>query len=102
MTTPRTTIRFRNGIVGPLEKQKDASADSLANRFEVRETMIQRNLVAIQSKKLRQRNSTGETCLSQGRLDQARREDAIAQMALQYIAEGLTILLDGGSTSLSL
>ena len=35
-------------------------------------------------------------------LAQIRRENAIAQLALNYIAEGLTILLDAGSTTLSL
>jgi DeoR/GlpR family transcriptional regulator of sugar metabolism len=103
MSTPRTTIiQFRNSIVGPLEKQKDVSADSVADHFEVSETTIQRKLVAIEKKKFRHGNSHGETCLSQSRLVQARRENAIAQLALNYIAEGLTILLDAGSTSLSL
>ena len=98
MTTPRTTIiQFRNSIVGPLEKQK-----GLANRFEVIETTMQRNLAAIENKRLRQRNLNGETYLSQSRLVQARRENAIAQLALNYVAEGLTILLDAGSTTLSL
>ena len=98
MTTPRTTIiQFRNSIVGPLEKQK-----GLANRFEVIETTMQRNLAAIENKKLRQRNLNGETYLSESRLVQARRENAIAQLALNYVAEGLTILLDAGSTTLSL
>ena len=98
MTTPRTTIiQFRNSIVGPLEKQK-----GLANRFEVIETTMQRNLAAIENKRLRQRNLNGETYLSQSRLVQARRENAIAQLALNYVAEGLTILLDAGSTTMSL
>ena len=84
MTTPRTTIiQFRNSIVGPLDKQK-----GLANRFEVIETTMQRNLAAIENKKLRQRNLNGETYLSQSRLVQARRENAIAQLALNYVAEG--------------
>jgi DeoR/GlpR family transcriptional regulator of sugar metabolism len=98
MTTPRTTIiQFRNSMVGPLEKQK-----GLANRFEVSETTMQRNLEAIENKRFRHRNLNGDTYSSQSALDQARREDAIAQLALNYIAEGLTILLDAGSTTLSL
>ena len=63
---------------------------------------MQRNLAAIENKKLRQRNLNGETYLSESRLVQARRENAIAQLALNYVAEGLTILLDAGSTTLSL
>jgi DeoR/GlpR family transcriptional regulator of sugar metabolism len=103
MTTPRTTIiQFRNSIVGPLEKKKDVSADSPSNRFAGSETTIQRNLVAVKRKKLRHRSCNAETCLSQSRFVQARRENAIAQLALNYIAEGLTIFLDAGSTGLSL
>src|SRR5258705_213137 len=103
MTPPRTTsIQGRHSIVGPLAKQKNLRADRLANRFEVRETMIQRHLVALDKKGLRHGNSNGETHSFQSRLVQARRENAIAQLALNYIAEGLTILLDAGSTTLSL
>jgi DeoR/GlpR family transcriptional regulator of sugar metabolism len=103
MTTPRTTsIQGRHSIVGPLAKQKNLRADRLANRFEVRETMIQRHLVALDKKGLRHSDSNGETYSFQSRLVQARRENAIAQLALNYIAEGLTILLDSGSTTLSL
>jgi DeoR family transcriptional regulator, fructose operon transcriptional repressor len=103
MTTPRTTIiRFRDSILGPLENPNDVSADRLANRFEVSETTIQGHLLAIEKKRLRHRNSNGAIHSSQSRLVQARRENAIAQLALNYIAEGLTILLDAGSTTLSL
>ena len=102
MTTPRTTsIQGRHSIVRPLEKQKYLRTDRLANRFEVRET-IDRNLVASDEKGLRHRDSNGETYSFQSRVVQARRENAIAQLALNYIAEGLTILLDAGSTTLSL
>jgi DeoR/GlpR family transcriptional regulator of sugar metabolism len=103
MTTPRTTsIQCRHSIIGPLEKQINARADRPGNRFERSETMIQKNLVALDKKGLRHRDSNGETYLFQSQLVQARRENAIAQLALDYIAEGLTILLDAGSTTLSL
>jgi DeoR family transcriptional regulator, fructose operon transcriptional repressor len=103
MTTPRTTdIQRRHSTVGPLEKQKNVRAERLANRFEVSETTIQKNLITFDKKVSTHRDSNGETCSSQGRLVQARRENAIAQLALNYIAEGLTILLDAGSTTLSL
>ena len=102
MTTPRTTsIQRRHNIVGALEKRKVVRPDGLANRFEVSETMMQRNLV-FEKKRLRHRDSNGETYSFQSRLVQARRENAIAQLALNYIVEGLTILLDAGSTTLSL
>jgi len=103
MTTPRTTSApGRNSFVRPLEQQKDVRARRLANRFEVSETTIQRSLAAFEKKRLRHSDSHGETYSSQSRLVQARREDAIARLALNYIAEGLTILLDAGSTTLSL
>jgi DeoR/GlpR family transcriptional regulator of sugar metabolism len=103
MTTPRTTsIQNRPGIFRPLEKQKNVRADKPANRFEVSETTIQRNLLAFDKKGLRHRDFNGETCSFQSPLVQARRENAIAQLALNYIAEGFTILLDAGSTTLSL
>jgi DeoR/GlpR family transcriptional regulator of sugar metabolism len=98
MTTPRTTsIQGRHSIVRPLKKQ-----NTLANRFEVREKIIQRHLVAIDKKRLRHTDSNGETYSFQSRLIQERRENVIAQLALNYIAEGLTIFLDAGSTTLSL
>jgi predicted transcriptional regulator len=96
MTTPRTTSAQR------LEMQKNAKADRLSDRFEVSETTIQRDLGALEKKGLLNRDPDGETYSFQSRLVQARREDAIAQLALNYIAEGLTILLDAGSTTLSL
>jgi len=103
MTTPRTTsIQGRNSIFGPVENQKDFRVDRLANRFEVSETTIKRSLAAFDKKRSRPTDSNGETYSSQSRLVQARRENAIAQLALNYIAEGLTILLDAGSTTLSL
>lgn len=103
MTTPRTTgIQCRHSIVGPLENQKNVRADRLANRFEVSQTTIQSSLVPFDKKRLTHRDSNGETYSSQSRVVQARRENAIAQLALNYIAEGLTIFLDAGSTTLSL
>src|ERR1700722_12487665 len=103
MTTPRTTsIQNRNSDFGPLENQKDFRVDRLAHRFEVSETALKRSLVAFDKKELRHTNSNGRTYSCQSRLVQARRENAIAQLALNYIAEGLTILLDAGSTTLSL
>jgi DeoR/GlpR family transcriptional regulator of sugar metabolism len=103
MTTPRTTsIQSRNTDFGPLENQKDFRLDRLAHRFEVSETTLKRSLAAFDKKGLRHTNSNGGTCSSQSRLVQARRENVIAQLALNYIAEGLTILLDAGSTTLSL
>ena len=44
----------------------------------------------------------GGTYAFQSQPVQAHRENVIAQVALNYLAEGLTILLGGGSTSLSL
>jgi len=85
-----------------LEKQKNVRADRLSDRFEVSETRIQKDLVALEKKGLGQRDSNGETYAFQSQLVQAHRENAIAQLALNYIAEGLTILLDAGSTTLSL
>jgi DeoR family transcriptional regulator, fructose operon transcriptional repressor len=103
MITPRTTsIQPTNNIGGPGEKLKDIMAVKLAPRFEVSETTVQGNLGAFDKRVLRHMNSNGENCSPQGRLVQAHRENAIAQLALNYIAEGLTILLDAGSTTLSL
>jgi DeoR/GlpR family transcriptional regulator of sugar metabolism len=103
MTTPRTSsIQGRNSIFGPVEKQKDFRLDRLASRFEVSPITIERRLAAFDKKRLRQTDSNGATNSPQSRLVQARRENAIAQLALNYIADGLTILLDAGSTTLSL
>ncbi len=103
MITPRTTsIQFTNNIGGLGEKLKHIRAGKLAARFEVSEIAVQGNLEAFDKRISRHRNSNGESCSSQGRLVQAHRENAIAQLALNYIAEGFTILLDAGSTTLSL
>src|ERR1700760_1302874 len=75
---------------------------NIRSQFEVSEPMIKRDPVALDRKGLRHSVSNGETYSFQSRLVQARRENAIAQLALNYIAEGLTILLDAGSTTLSL
>jgi DeoR family transcriptional regulator, fructose operon transcriptional repressor len=95
------SVYRKNSIILPLER-RDLRADKLAHRFEVSETTIQRSLAAMEKKRLRPRNSNGESYSPQSRLLQARREEAIALSALDYIAEGLTILLDAGSTTLSL
>jgi DeoR/GlpR family transcriptional regulator of sugar metabolism len=103
MTTPRTTsVQGRNSIFGPVENPKDFRIERPANRFEVSETALKRSLEAFGKKRLRPTNSNGGTYSSQSRLVQARRENAIAQLALNYITEGLTIFLDAGSTTLSL
>jgi DeoR family fructose operon transcriptional repressor len=102
MTTPRTASIQNRNTVGPLEKQKNLRADRLAHRLGVSETTIQRNLVAFDKEGLRHGGFNGDTYSFQSRLVQARRENAIAQLALNYIVEGLTILLDAGSITLSL
>jgi DeoR/GlpR family transcriptional regulator of sugar metabolism len=103
MTTPRTTsLQGRNSIFGPVEKQTDFRIERPANRFEVSETTLKKSWEAFGKKRLRSTHSNGGTYSSQSRLVQARRENAIAQLALNYIAEGLTIFLDAGSTTLSL
>jgi DeoR/GlpR family transcriptional regulator of sugar metabolism len=103
MTTPRTkSIQRRDGGVALLEKQKNAKADRLSDRFGISETTIQKDQVTLEKKGLEHRNSNGETCAFQSQLVQAHRENVIAQLALNYIAEGLTILLDAGSATLSL
>jgi DeoR family transcriptional regulator, fructose operon transcriptional repressor len=75
---------------------------NIRSQLEVTEPMIKRDLAALDRRGLRHSDSNGETYSFQSRHDQARRENAIAQLALNYIAEGLTILLDSGSTTLSL
>ena len=103
MSTPRTTTsQPRNGRIGSFEKLKDLRPDRLANRFEANKAMMQRNLAAFGERSLKHTDANGGTSSSRSRLVQARRENEIARLALNYIAEGLTILLDAGSTTLSL
>jgi DeoR/GlpR family transcriptional regulator of sugar metabolism len=75
---------------------------NIRSQLEVSDTMIKKDLVALDRKGLRHSDSNGETYSFECRLVQARRENAIAHLALNYIAEGLTIFLDAGSTTLSL
>ncbi len=72
------------------------------SQLEVSETTIQRNPIALDNNELRHRDSNGETYSCHSRLLQARRENTIVQLALNYIAEGFTILLDADSTTVSL
>jgi DeoR/GlpR family transcriptional regulator of sugar metabolism len=102
MTTPRTTIIHRHRLVGHLGKQENLKVNKLSERFEVGETMTQTDPVALDQKGLRHPGFNGETYPFQSRLVRARRENAIARLALNYIPEGSTILLDAGSTTLSL
>jgi DeoR/GlpR family transcriptional regulator of sugar metabolism len=102
MTTPRTTIQSSKSAFKPFQRYEEIKVDRLENRFAVSETTLQRKLATLDKKRLRHSVSDCEAYSSQSRLVQARRENAIAKLALNYIAEGITILLDSGSTTLSL
>jgi hypothetical protein len=79
MSTPRTTsIQSRDSIVALLDKRKNARANRLSDRFEVRERPIQKDLVTVEKKGMGHGDSQGETYAFRSQPVQAHRENVIA------------------------
>jgi DeoR/GlpR family transcriptional regulator of sugar metabolism len=98
-------------ILQLLENEGDVKVDELSERFEVSQVTIRKDLTELEEQGLLQRTYGGAVYSHRSRFNvsfleklqlEAPRKDAIAQLALNYIHEGDTIVLDAGSTTLSL
>jgi DeoR/GlpR family transcriptional regulator of sugar metabolism len=98
-------------ILQLLENEGNVKVDELSERFEVSQVTIRKDLTELEEQGLLQRTYGGAVYSHRSRFNvsfleklqiEAPRKDAIAQLALNYIHEGDTIVLDAGSTTLSL
>jgi DeoR family transcriptional regulator of aga operon/DeoR family fructose operon transcriptional repressor len=98
-------------ILQLLENEGNVKVDNLSERFEVSLVTIRKDLAELEEQGLLQRTYGGAVYSHRSRFNvsfleklqiEAPRKDAIAQFALNYIHEGDTIILDAGSTTLSL
>ena len=103
-------VRHRR-ILQLLENEGNVKVDNLSERFEVSQVTIRKDLAELEEQGLLQRTYGGAIYSHRSRFNvsfleklqiEAPRKDAIAQLALNYIHEGDTIILDAGSTTLSL
>jgi DeoR family transcriptional regulator of aga operon/DeoR family fructose operon transcriptional repressor len=98
-------------ILQLLENEGNVKVDNLSERFEVSQVTIRKDLAELEEQGLLQRTYGGAIYSHRSRFNvsfleklqiESPRKDAIAQLALNYIHEGDTIVLDAGSTTLSL
>lgn len=94
-----------------LENEGNVKVDKLSEHFEVSQVTIRKDLAELEEQGLLERTYGGAVYSQRSRFNvsfleklqiEAPRKDAIAQLALNYIHEGDTIILDAGSTTLSL
>src|SRR6516225_10901558 len=98
-------------ILQLLENEGNVKVDNLSERFAVSQVTIRKDLAELEEQGLLQRTYGGAVYSHRSRINvsfleklqiEAPAKDAIAQLALNYIHEGDTIILDAGSTTLSL
>lgn len=104
----KTSKHITDDVSGLFATQSDRSSEL----FEAGETSVQKeDLVALEKKGLPPRDFNSEACslgtrhnvyLFENPRVQERQEKAIAELALNYVTEGFTILLDAGSATLAL
>src|SRR6516225_1819379 len=101
----------RNKIIEFLEDEGNVKVEDLSERFAVSQVTVRKDLAELEEQGLLQRTYGGAVYSHRSRFNvsfrgklriEAPRKDAIAQLALNYIHEGDTIILDAGSTTLSL
>jgi DeoR/GlpR family transcriptional regulator of sugar metabolism len=104
----------RNAIKDLILKNGSAKVDELARQFEVSEETIRRDLARLDRDGIVEKNYGGATALSevqkmmldftpfqQRRLLNAKEKRSIAREAASMVAPGMTIFIDGGSTTCS-
>ena len=98
-------------IMQLLDSEGNIRVEDLADRFEVSQVTIRKDLTALEEQGLLQRTYGGAIFSHRSRFNnsfleklqiQASQKQLIAQGALAYIHEGDSIVLDAGSTTLSL
>jgi len=94
-----------------LEQEGNVKVEVLADQFEVSQVTIRKDLTELEEQGLLQRTYGGAVFSHRSRFNisflerlqiQRPQKDAIAQAALRYIHDGDSIILDAGSTTLSL
>ncbi len=104
----------RNAIKGLILKNGSAKVDNLAAQFGVSEETIRRDLARLEREGVVEKNYGGATALDevqkmmqdftpvqQRRLLNVREKRCIAREAASMVAPGMTIFIDGGSTTWS-
>src|SRR6202047_4679847 len=101
----------RRKILQLLEEAGTVKVEELSDRFMVSQVTIRKDLSDLEQQGLLQRTYGGAVFSHRSRFNisfiekvnlQAAQKEAIARTALEYIHEGDTIILDAGSTTLSL
>jgi DeoR family transcriptional regulator of aga operon/DeoR family fructose operon transcriptional repressor len=101
----------RRKILQLLEEAGTVKVEDLSDRFTVSQVTIRKDLSDLEQQGLLQRTYGGAVFSHRSRFNisfiekvnlQAAQKEAIARTALEYIHEGDTIILDAGSTTLSL
>jgi len=101
----------RRKILHLLEEAGSVKVEDLSDRFTVSQVTIRKDLTDLEQQGLLQRTYGGAVFSHRSRFNisfmekvnlQAAQKEAIARTALEYIHEGDTIILDAGSTTLSL
>jgi DeoR/GlpR family transcriptional regulator of sugar metabolism len=101
----------RRKILQLLEEAGTVKVEDLSDRFTVSQVTIRKDLSDLEQQGLLQRTYGGAVFSHRSRFNisfiekvnlQAAQKEAIARTALDYIHEGDTIILDAGSTTLSL
>src|SRR6201987_4797054 len=101
----------RHQILRLLEHEGNVKVENLAERFSVSQVTIRKDLTELEEQGLLQRTYGGAVFSHRSRFNisfmekgnlQAAQKEAIARTAMEHIHEGDTIILDAGSTTLSL
>jgi DeoR family transcriptional regulator of aga operon/DeoR family fructose operon transcriptional repressor len=101
----------RHQILRLLEHEGNVKVESLAERFAVSQVTIRKDLAELEEQGLLQRTYGGAVFSHRSRFNisfiervqlKAGQKEGIARAAIEHIHEGDTIILDGGTTTLSL
>ena len=101
----------RESIVDFLKKETKISVEELSDRLKVSQVTIRKDLDSLEKRGLIERSHGNAIFSQQSRFNiafleklqlQAREKDLIAKVAASYVHEGDSIILDSGTTTLSL
>jgi DeoR/GlpR family transcriptional regulator of sugar metabolism len=101
----------RHQILRLLEHEGNVKVENLAERFAVSQVTIRKDLAELEEQGLLQRTYGGAVFSHRSRFNisfiervqlKAGQKEGIARAAIEHIHEGDTIILDGGTTTLSL
>ena len=108
---PLTMDERRESIVDFLKKETKISVEELSDRLKVSQVTIRKDLDSLEKRGLIERSHGNAIFSQQSRFNiafleklqlQAREKDLIAKVAASYVHEGDSIILDSGTTTLSL